>query len=441
MACCKMKKSHIVYEVIEGSIAEELEIEPGDSVLSINGNIIEDVLDYRYYIQDSYLEVLIQKPDGEEWLLEVEKDDYEDLGITFENGLMDDYGSCTNKCIFCFIDQLPKGMRETLYFKDDDARLSFLQGNYITLTNLSENDIDRIIKYHLEPINISFHTTNPELRVRMLKNRNAGSTLEKVDRLCEAGITINGQIVLCKGINDGEELRRSLRDLSKYIPNLESLSVVPAGLTKYRKGLFPLEAFTKEDAIEVLKIIHDFQEEVVSEFGTHFVHASDEWYILAGYDMPNEDNYDGYLQLENGVGMVRLFIDEVTDAIENTEYEDIQYEVSVATGVLAYPYIKMMSEKIMEKFTGVKIHVYEIINEFFGENITVAGLLTGQDLIKQLKDKELGDTLLLSTNMLRDGENVMLDNITIDDIEKALHIRVDIVKSSGYSYLEKVLGR
>ena len=273
------EKGHLIQAVEEGGIAEEMGIEPGDRLLEINGETVEDIFDYQYMIEEEYVEVLIAKPSGEEWLLEIDKDYEEDLGVTFDNGLMDDYRSCTNKCIFCFIDQMPKGMRETLYFKDDDSRLSFLQGNYVTLTNMSEKDVDRIIKYHLSPINISFQTTNPELRCRMLHNRFAGESLKKVDRFYEAGIQMNGQIVLCKGFNDGEELERSIRDLTKYLPHLQSVSVVPVGLSRFREGLEPLEPFTREDARRVLEQIHRWQEKLYPEYGLHFVHASDEWYL------------------------------------------------------------------------------------------------------------------------------------------------------------------
>ena len=300
-----MKHVHIVDKVLPGSIAEELEIEKGDRLISINGQEIGDVFDYHFLVNDDFLTVLIEKPTGEQWELEIEKDYEDDLGIEFGQGLMDEYRSCRNKCMFCFIDQMPKGMRETLYFKDDDSRLSFLQGNYITLTNMSDDDVDRIIRYHLEPINISFHTTNPELRCKMLHNRFAGEALKKIDRLYEGGITMNGQIVLCKGVNDGEELERSIRDMMKYLPCLQSVSVVPVGLTKYREGLYPLESFTKEDAKEVLSIIHKWQKKAYDEFGYHFIHAGDEWYILAEEEMPEEERYDGYLQLENGVGMTQ----------------------------------------------------------------------------------------------------------------------------------------
>ena len=297
---------HKIKEILPGSIAEELELEPGDVLLKINDTVIEDIFDYQYLAEDDYIEVLVRKQNGEEWLLEVDKEPDEDLGITFENGLMDDYKSCHNKCIFCFIDQMPKGMRETLYFKDDDSRLSFLQGNYVTLTNMSEKDIQRIIRYNLGPINISVHTTNPELRCKMLNNRFAGDALKKIDMLHEGRISMNGQIVLCKGINDGAELKRSIQDLEHYIPLMQSVSVVPAGLTKYREGLFELKSFEQADAEAVIDVIEEYQKIFYKTYGIHFIHASDEWYILAEREFPEEERYDGYLQLENGVGMMRL---------------------------------------------------------------------------------------------------------------------------------------
>lgn len=434
-----MKHEHIIKEVLPSSIAEELEIEPGDCLLTINGNEIEDVFDYHFYVNDEYLEVLIRKPDGEEWELEIEKDYEEDLGIEFEQGLMDEYRSCRNKCMFCFIDQMPKGMRDTLYFKDDDSRLSFLQGNYVTLTNMSDHDINRIIRYHLEPINISFHTTNPELRCKMLHNRFAGEALKKVDTLYEGGIQMNGQIVLCKGVNDGEELERSIRDMTKYIPCLQSVSVVPVGLTKYREGLYPLEPFTKEDAKEVLRTIHAWQKKMYDEYGMHFIHAGDEWYILAEEELPEEERYDGYLQLENGVGMLRLLVNEFEEAYEELGGDDKVREVSMATGKLAYPYIQHFAERLMEKYTNTKIHIYCIRNDFFGEMITVAGLITGQDLMAQLKDKQLGDRLLLPCNMFRSEEEVFLDDVTLSEVSKALQVRTDIVKSSGRDFIEAII--
>ena len=438
----KKKNEHIVEKVLSGSIAEEMEITPGDALLEINGHKIEDIFDYQYYTQDEYIEILVRKPSGEEWLLEIDKGYDEDLGITFENGLMDDYRSCHNKCIFCFIDQMPKGMRDTLYFKDDDSRLSFLQGNYVTLTNMSDEDVDRIIRYNLSPINVSFQTTNPELRCRMLNNRFAGQALEKAWKLAQAGIIMNGQIVLCKGVNDGAELDRSNRDLSAYLPNLESVSVVPVGLSKYRDGLYPLEPFTKEDAQDVLRIIHGWQNKIYPEYGTHFVHASDEWYILAEEELPQEEQYDGYLQLENGVGMLRLLLDEFAEAMEEDRINGRQARakhITLATGRLAYRFIKQMAKQMEERYEGLQIDVIAIRNDFFGEMITVSGLLTGQDIMAQLKDRDLGEKLLLPQNVLKSGEPVFLDDYTLDDIEKALQVRIDIVKSSGRDFIEAIL--
>ena len=430
----------MIDKVEPGSIAEELELAPGDVLIAVNGQKIEDVFDYHYLIHDEYITVLVQKPNGEEWELEIEKDYDEDLGITFENGLMDDYRSCRNKCIFCFIDQMPKGMRETLYFKDDDARLSFLQGNYITLTNMGDWDIERIIRYRLEPVNISVHTTNPKLRCMMLNNRFAGDALEKMRRLKEAGIAMNGQIVLCKGINDGEELDKSIRDLTAYIPCMQSLSVVPVGLTKFRDGLYPLLPFTKEDAQQVLSVIHRWQQDCMERYGIHFVHAGDEWYLLAGKQVPKAERYDGYLQLENGVGMVRLLEEEFMEALLAAgPDEGVCRKVTIATGMLAAPLLRKLTRCFMEKFPGISVQVIAVKNNFFGERITVSGLLTGQDLTAQLKGQDLGDKLLLPCNMLRSGETVFLDDMTLGELKNALQVQVDIVKSSGQDLLDALL--
>ena len=437
----KRKHEHIVENVEKDSIAEELGIEPGDRLLSINGQEIEDIFDYQYYVEDGELLLLIEKPDGEQWELEIEKDPDESLGIGFGAGLMDEYRSCCNRCIFCFIDQMPPGMRDTLYFKDDDSRLSFLQGNYVTLTNMSEHDIDRIIRYRLEPINISFQTTNQELRCRMLHNRFAGGALKKVDLLYQGGIEMNGQIVLCKGVNDGEELERSIRDLTGYLPLLRSVSVVPVGLTRFRDGLYPLDPFTKEDAQKVLEVIHRWQKKIYDEYGLHFIHAGDEWYLLAEEEVPEEERYDGYLQLENGVGMLRLLFNEFDERLAEMKGDDRIRELSAATGKLAFPYIKRMAERIEEKYPGVKIHVYCIRNDFFGERITVSGLVTGQDIMAQLKGKELGSTLLLPCNMLKADEDVFLDDLTVKDVSDALQVRIDIVKSSGRDLADAFAGQ
>lgn len=434
------KHEHIVKSLMSGGIGEELGIEPGDKLLAINGNEIQDVFDYYYYEESEQLLLLIEKPDGEEWELEIEKDEDESLGIEFDQSLMDEYRSCRNKCMFCFIDQMPKGMRETLYFKDDDSRLSFLQGNYITLTNMSDHDVERIVKYRLEPINISFQTTNPELRCKMLHNRFAGEALEKVDILYRGQIEMNGQIVLCKGVNDGEELERTIRDLTGYLPYLKSVSIVPVGLTRYRDGLYPLEPFTKEDAREVLSVIHRWQEKIYQEHGIHMIHAGDEWYVLAEEEVPEEERYDGYLQLENGVGMMRLLFNEVQEALSAVTGDERQREISLATGRLMYPYIGKILEEIRKKFPNITTHLYAIRNDFFGERITVSGLITGQDLTGQLKGQPLGERLLLPCNMLKIGEPVFLDDFTLEEVENSLQVKTDIVKSSGQDLLDAVIG-
>ena len=433
------RKGHKIKAVDPGSIAEALELEPGDWVLSIDGHELEDIFDYEYYINSESIVMEVRKANGEEWELEIENG-YEDPGITFENGLMSEYRSCRNQCVFCFIDQMPPGMRETLYFKDDDTRLSFLQGNYVTLTNLSDYDVERIIKFKLAPINISVQTTNPELRCKMLHNRFAGQALKRIDELYKAGVPMNGQIVLCKGLNDGEELERTIRDLSKYLPYMESVSVVPVGLSKFRDGLYPLQPIGKEEAVKTIDLIERWQKKLYEEHGTHFIHASDEFYILAGRPLPEEERYDGYIQLENGVGMLRLLEEEVESSLGALEGDGREEEISIATGLLAAPFIERHVNTIRRKFPNRTIHVYPIRNYFFGEQITVAGLITGQDLIAQLEGKPLGSRLLLPECMFRSGEEVFLDDITRGEVQKALQVKVDIVKSSGQDLLDAVIG-
>ena len=434
----KKERGHRIRSVDPGSIADELGLEPGDRLISIDGHDPEDIFDYEYYLENESVVVLAEKADGEEWELDIEND-YQDLGLTFENGLMSEYRSCTNKCVFCFIDQMPPGMRDTLYFKDDDSRLSFLQGNYITLTNMKKKDIDRIIQFKLSPINISVHTTNPELRCMMLNNRFAGKSLKYIDRLYEAQTPMNGQIVLCRGLNDGEELERTIGDLSRYIPYMESVSVVPVGLTKFRDGLYPLKPFTAEDAARTIDRIERWQKKLYAERGTHFVHASDEFYILAGRPLPEAERYDGYPQLENGVGMVRLMTEEVHEALAKLSGDQETEELSVATGLLAAKYLQGFLDEIAEKFPNRKVHLYPVVNEFFGEMITVSGLITGRDLISQLSGKPLGSRLLLPVNMFRSGEEVLLDDVTRQQVENALQVPVNIVKSSGQDFVAAVL--
>ncbi len=431
-----MKTKHIIKSVFPDSIADECGILPGEELLKINDKEIKDIFDYRFLVQDEYILLLMKDNDGEEYEIEIEKEMDDDLGIEFENEFMDSYRSCHNKCIFCFIDQMPPGMRETLYFKDDDARLSFLQGNYVTLTNMSDEDMDRIIRYRLEPINISFQTMNPVLRCKMLNNRFAGDALKKVERFKEAGIHMNGQIVLCKDINDKEELEYSLEKLYEYLPLLESVSIVPVGLSKFRDGLYPLMPFTKEDAKTVIETVNKWQRKAYEEFGLHFVHASDEWYLLADSPIPEEDSYDGYLQLENGVGMIRLFCEEFNDFFGNLDgYMPRYKEASCVTGYLSYPTIKEAADQIMSLFPDLKIHVYPIRNDFFGERITVTGLVTATDIMNQLKGKELGEVLLIPECMLRSGEDVFLDDVHIPELGRALQVKTDIVKSSGQDFI------
>lgn len=435
----KKQYEHKIKEVVPGSIADELEIEAGDVLLSINEQPVRDVFDYRYLSEDEEVTLLVRKPSGEEWELEIEKDAPEDLGLVFEEGLMDSYRSCRNKCVFCFIDQMPPGMRETLYFKDDDARLSFLQGNYITLTNLSEEDMERILFYKLSPINISVHTTNPELRCKMLNNRFAGEALEKLKRFYDAGLEMNGQIVLCKGYNDGEELERTIQDLTAYLPLMQSVSVVPVGMTKYREGLTELAPFEKEDAVRVLATISKWQERIYKRFGTRMLHASDEWYLLAEQPFPPEDAYEGYPQMENGVGMVRSLTEEVDAFLSECKGDSRQRKLTLATGVLAAPVIREQVAKIQRKYPQIEAEVIPVVNHFFGEQITVAGLLTGTDIIEQLKGKELGEYLLLPEVLLKSGEDVLLDDLHISDIEKALQTRVRIVKSEGEALVRAII--
>ena len=434
------RHEHRIAQVLPGSIAEELEIRPGDVVLSVNGQEIEDIFDYDFLCQDEYLELLIRDGTGEEVLFEVEKDEDEDLGIRFENGLMDEYRSCRNACIFCFIDQMPPGMRETLYFKDDDSRLSFLQGNYVTLTNMSDADIDRIIRYRLSPINISVHTTNPELRCRMLHNRFAGESLQKIRRLYEAETEMNGQIVLCPGWNDGDELERTIRDLGEYLPFMRSVSVVPVGLTKYRDGLAPLRPVKPEEAAAVIDCVERWQKRFYGQYGLHFIHASDEFYMTAGRELPEEERYDGYIQLENGVGMVRLLISEFRESLAACPGDGRERECALASGRLISPVLGQLAEEFREKYPGVRIHIYPIRNDFFGARITVSGLITGQDLEKQLSGEPLGEELILPVNMLRSGETVFLDDITVEQLEKCLKVPVRINRQGGAGLVSAWLG-
>jgi putative radical SAM enzyme (TIGR03279 family) len=439
--------SKIKIKTIEqNSIAQEAGIEVGDKLLLVNDNEIKDVFDYRFLIYNSEISLLIQKSDGEKIEIEIEKDEYEDLGIEFEDGLLDDCKSCTNKCIFCFIDQLPKGMRETVYFKDDDTRLSFLTGNYVTLTNVKHEEIERIINYRMSPINISVHTTNPELRRYMLGNRLAGDILEKIERLTECGIIVNCQIVLCKGINDNEELDRTLNDLSTFFPLLESISVVPVGITKFREGLKTLNPFDKESAQKVLEQLKMHQENFALRYGKSMVYAADELYLLSKTPVPEYKHYQDFPQIENGVGMITLLQKEFDNTFRKLKKQNIQKDynfstrkVTIATGMSAYTYIKRLTKRLNKSF-GVVAEVIGVSNNFFGENVTVTGLLTGQDIAETLYGKVIGDEVLICRNMLRSGETTFLDDWTVEKLSKHLGKTVIVVDNNGKDFIMKVLG-
>lgn len=427
-----------IKNVIRRSPAGSAGIMPEDFLVSINGVEIHDVLDYMFYASETSVSVEILRNDEKISFL-IKKDEYDDLGLEFDTFLMDKKQSCRNKCVFCFIDQMPPDMRETLYFKDDDARLSFLQGNYVTLTNLEQNDIDRIIKMKLN-INVSVHTTNPELRVRMMHNRFAGEKLKYIYQLAENGISLNCQIVCCPNLNDGDELRRSLTDLGGLMPNISSMAVVPVGLTKYRDGLFPLTCFTPEKASETIDIISEFQEIFLEKYGTRTVFPSDEFFLIAGRELPPVEYYEDFPQYENGVGMCRSLIDEFEKALEIAEWSGGKRHVSIATGYSAYKIIKSLAETAEKYFPLLTCEVYRIRNDFFGETITVAGLITAQDLISQLHGKNLGDNLLISKAMLMTDSPVFLDDLTLKDAENALNIKITPVSNDGYEFLDAIMG-
>lgn len=427
-----------IKSLITGSPAAKAGVMPGDLLESINGHTVKDVLDYMYYAAETEIDLDIVR-EGEKLEYHVEKDEYDDLGLEFDTFLMDSKQSCSNKCVFCFIDQMPPGMRETLYFKDDDARLSFLQGNYVTLTNLKQEDIDRIIQMKLN-INVSVHTTNPELRVKMMHNRFAGEKLKFIWQLAQSGIMLNCQIVCCPGLNDGEELKRSLRDLGSLMPNISSMAVVPVGVTKFREGLFPLKTFTPEGAGETIDIIESFQKEFLEKFGTRTVFPSDEFYLIAGRDIPPTEVYEDYPQYENGVGMLRSLMDEFSQALDMAEWEGGDRHVTIATGYSPYPIMCQLAKQAEERFPQLKCDVCYIRNDFFGATITVTGLITAQDLIAQLKGRDLGDQLLLSSAMIRRDSDVFLDDLTISDVERELNVSIRTSNSDGFELLDAIMG-
>lgn len=432
-----------ITDVLKKSRAGKVGIRPDDILVSINGKEINDVLDYRFYLTEKHIELLVLR-EGKELTFSIKKQEYDDIGLDFETPLMDKKHSCENKCVFCFIDQLPKGMRSSLYFKDDDSRLSFLHGNYITLTNLRDKDIDRIIEMHISPVNISVHTTNPELRVKMMKNKRAGEVLSYMKRLADAGITLCAQIVLCKGLNDGAELDRTMCDLEKLAPDLESVSVVPAGLTKFRDGLYELEAFSPEECASVIKQVNDFGEMCLFKHKTRLFYPADELYIKAGLPLPDDEFYESYAQIQNGVGMI-------TDMKTGFEYElenldeylkdfSAPRSVSVVTGYAAYDHIKSLCDKLCLRVDGLKINVFPIKNNFFGEQITVSGLLTGQDICEQLKGKELGDCLLFPDVCLRAEGDVFLDDMTPEELSDALNVEACPQSSEPAAFIRGILG-
>lgn len=433
--------SVIIKSVDSKSPAEKAGLKAGDTLISINKNDIMDVLDYRFYQNNAKLKIEYIDDKGKIKHKRIKKQDYEELGLNFETYLMDKQHSCLNKCVFCFIDQLPKGMRDSLYFKDDDSRLSFLFGNYITLTNITEHEIERIIKMHISPINISVHTTNPELRVKMMKNKDAGKVLSVIKRFNDAGIKINCQLVLCPGYNDGEELKRTLSDLTE-LQNAECIAAVPVGLTKYRDGLADLVPFNPITAAETIDIIDRYGEECIKKYGSRRIYASDEFYLLAKRQMPDADYYGEFLQLENGVGLWALLLKEATDAIAEEEYKlEQKRKISVVTGVAAYHLITEIVDKCKQKWDNLECKVYKIKNNFFGEKITVAGLVTATDIKEQLKGENLGEELLIPAVMLRKEGDMFLDSITLNELSQDLGVKITPVDNDGYLLIDALLGK
>lgn len=432
--------SVLIKDVIKSSPADKKGIKAGDNLLKISGHEITDFLDYQFYTKDSKISVVYER-DGKTKAVWVKKGEDEDLGLGFETYLMDKERRCKNKCIFCFIDQNPNGLRESIYFKDDDSRLSFLFGNYITLTNLSERDIEKIIEMHISPVNVSVHTMNKELRVKMMKNKNAGESLSVLHRLAENGIAINTQLVLCPGINDGEELRYSLEKLGELGENLQSIACVPVGVTKHREGLFEMPEYSKDTASEVIDIVDEYGEKFKEKYGTRLVYAADEFYLRSGRELPEGEYYETYCQIENGVGMWTSLKEEFLFEIENCEESDPETHLSVATGVAAYPLIKELAEIFQSKYNKSKIDVYEIKNDFFGHSITVAGLITGNDLINQLKDKPLAKYLAIPSVMLRSEGDLFLDSVSVEEVEEVLGVTLKVDDCTGGSLFGSFMGQ
>ncbi|HHY77254.1 MAG TPA: DUF512 domain-containing protein [Clostridiales bacterium] len=428
-----------IIDVVKDSIADELGIQKGDKLISINGEEVDDILEYKYLISDEFIVLEVEKADGEIWELEIEKEYDEDLGLIFD-GIIDEPKSCQNKCIFCFIDQLPKGMRKTLYFKDDDTRLSFLQGNFLSLTNVKEKDIEKIIRFRISPINISIHTTDMELRKKMLNNKKADKLLDYMERLKRGNIEMKGQIVLCPGINDGENLDKTIHDLFAFYPQLNCIAVVPVGLTKYRERLYPLKQYDKKMAADVIDQVEAIQEYYLKKAGTRFVFLSDEFYLIADREIQPYDNYEKFPQLENGVGIVALFNKEIENSIKNIQkpVENLT-DGTLITGEYAKPILEKTCKMIMDKLSGLKLDVIGIRNEFFGTSIRVSGLITGGDIISQLKGKTYSKNLFIPENMLKREEPVFLDDLTVKDIEAELGANVYICKQDGSDLIQNVI--
>ena len=430
-----------ILAVEPGGPASHAGVRPGETLLSINGNEICDILDYRFYETDRHLSIVLRDDAGAERTVQIRKGQYESIGLEFETYLMDQQHSCTNRCIFCFIDQLPKGLRKSLYFKDDDSRLSFLFGNYVTLTNLKEREVDRIIKMHISPINISVHTTNPELRVKMMGNRFAGKSLDILYRFAKAGIKLNCQIVLCRDINDGEELDRTLKDLTSLWPSVQSVAVVPLGLTKYRQGLYPLTGYDSGTARAVVRQLERWGDRCEQKYGQRICYAADEFYLKAQLPIPPAPFYGDFDQLENGVGLMASLKQEFLDALEDFVPPVSARKVTLATGVAAHPFLDTLLDELRQRCHNLTCNVVPIVNDFFGDTITVAGLVTGGDLLKQLQGRELGDALLLPDVMLRREGDIFLDDVSLEELSEALQIQIITVPNDGYALLDAVVGR
>ena len=433
-----MKKIYIKDVEID-SIAEELGIQTGDYLLSVNDMEITDILDYKFQIFDECIMITIEKTNGEIWDLEIEKEENEDIGLIFEEQLIDNPRRCANKCIFCFMDQLPPKVRETLVFKDDDFRLSFMTGNYVTLTNSSYKDLDRIIKYHLTPINISVHATHPEVRKMMLNNKNADKILDYIKYLTDGGIGVNAQVVLCPGINDGEILDKTIEDLSKFYPGVLSIAIVPVGLTKYREGLYKLNGFSEETAGKVVDQVEKWQRKFKKELGTNLVFCADEFYIKSKREIPEFERYEEFEQLEDGIGLLAYFTMNFNRSLMRVKPVEMKKIVSIATGKSAYKFIREKSDILEQTFNGLKINVYEIENTFFGPEITVTGLITGGDLMEQLKDKELGEYLVIDRKMLKDDADIFLDDVTLAEVEEGINTKVVKSDSLGNEFIKAIL--